>query len=99
VVKFSNKSLPIVQVDITGNTAPGTASGTASGTATGTTSGSGVSEAQAEYWTWSPDRDDYYHWNDDGSCVWCKASSNAASSTATLRETEHNGGKGSDKGK
>ena len=91
VVKFSNKSLPIVQVDITGNTA----SRTASGTASGTTSGSGVSEAQTECWTWSLDHDDYYHWNDDGSCIWYKASSNAASSTATPRETEHNGGKGS----
>jgi len=99
VVKFSNKSLPTVQVDTTGDTASETASGAASGTAAGTTSGSGVSEAQTEYWTWSPDHDDYYHWNDDGNCVWYKASSNAASSTATPRETEHNGGKGSEKGK
>jgi hypothetical protein len=47
VVKFSDKSLPIVQVDTTGNTALGTTAGT--------TSGSGVSEAQTEYWTWSLD--------------------------------------------
>jgi hypothetical protein len=41
VVKFSNKSPPTVQVNISGTAAAGSASGTASGTSAGAASGSG----------------------------------------------------------
>jgi hypothetical protein len=39
VVKFSNKSPPTVQVNISGTAAAGSASGTASGTASGISAG------------------------------------------------------------
>ncbi|OAF55616.1 hypothetical protein VC83_07623 [Pseudogymnoascus destructans] len=80
VVKFSNKSLPTVQVNISGTAAAGSALGSASGTASGTAAGaaSGSGKPQAEYWTWSAEYNDHYHWNEDGSCVWHKASSNGS---------------------
>ncbi|OBT82699.1 hypothetical protein VE02_08846 [Pseudogymnoascus sp. 03VT05] len=76
VVKFSNKLLPTVQVSMSGTAAAGSASGSASGTAAGAASGS--DKPQVEYWTWSAEYNDHYHWNEDGSCVWHKASSNGS---------------------